>query len=80
LLFFDLWNNQDEQDSGTIDKKVINKLKDFLKKEYKLIALGRFTEKALIENKIECLYLPHPASRRNEDKIKLEKSLKKMVK
>ncbi len=28
--------------------------------------------------KIECLYLPHPASRINKDKIKLEKSLKRL--
>ncbi len=80
FAFFDLWENQDEQDLGIIDKKVLDKLKKFLKNGYKLIALGRFTEKALLENKIECLYLPHPASRRNEDKNKLEKSLKKLIK
>ena len=80
FTFFDLWENQDEQDLGIIDKKVLDKLKKFLKNEYKLIALGRFTEKALIENNIKCLYLPHPASRRNEDKIKLEKSLRKLIK
>jgi hypothetical protein len=78
--FFDLWNNQNEQDLGIISKEVIGKLKIFIKKEYKLIVLGRFTEKALVENNIDCLYLPHPASRRNEDKIKLEKSLKKLIK
>jgi hypothetical protein len=40
-----------------------------------LVALGRFTEKALIINNIECLYLPHPASRRQVDVLKLKKGL-----
>lgn len=80
FIFFDLWNNQEEQDIGVVDEKILNKLKGFIKKGYKLIALGRFTEKALFENNIECLYLPHPASRRNEDKIKLEKKLKELIK
>ncbi len=78
--FFDLWENQEQQDLGVIDKKIIKELKDLLNKKHKLIALGRFTEKALVENNIECLYLPHPASRRNEDKIKLEKSLRELIK
>lgn len=73
--FFDLWENQEQQDLGIIDEKVIKELKIFLKKKNKLIALGRFTEKALITNNIECIYLPHPASRRQVDVLKLKKSL-----
>jgi hypothetical protein len=76
FMFFDLWNNQEDQDIGIVGDLVLSKLKKFIKNKDKIIALGRFTEKALCENNIECLYLPHPASRRVEDKIKLEKSLK----
>ena len=78
--FFDLWENQDEQDLGIVDEKIIKELKNFLKKKHKLIALGRFTEKALVENKIECIYLPHPASRRQKDILKLRNSLLKLLK
>lgn len=77
--FFDLWENQDQQDLGIIDIEVVKKLKIFLNKKYKLIALGRFTEKALVLNKIECIYLPHPASRRQKDVLKLKKSLQELL-
>jgi hypothetical protein len=79
FVFFDLWKNQEQQDLGIVDKKIIKELKIFLKKNNKLIALGRFTEKALFENKIECIYLPHPASRRQKDVLKLSDSLKSML-
>lgn len=77
--FFDLWKNQDQQDFGVIDESVIKKLDKFLKKNYVLIALGRFTEKALADNEIECIYLPHPASRRQKDVLKLKDNLQKLV-
>ena len=77
--FFDLWENQEQQDLGIIDEKVVKELKFFLKKKHKLIALGRFTEKALIINNIECVYLPHPASRRQVDVLKLKKSLQVLL-
>jgi len=77
--FFDLWENQEQQDLGIIDKEIVKKLNIFLKKKYKLVALGRFTEKALVENKVECIYLPHPASRRQKDIFSLEDSLKKLL-
>ncbi|MDD4805096.1 MAG: hypothetical protein PHN69_08215 [Candidatus Pacebacteria bacterium] len=78
--FFDLWEDQKQQDLGIVDEKVIKELKIFLKKRHKLIALGRFTERALIENNIECIYLPHPASRRQTDVLKLKTSLIKLLK
>ncbi|MFA5652360.1 MAG: hypothetical protein WC933_03265 [Candidatus Paceibacterota bacterium] len=79
FCYFDLWENQGQQDSGIIDRIVINKLSNFLEKDYTLIALGRFTEKSLGENKIDCTYLPHPASWRKKDVLKLKSSLKKLV-
>ena len=80
FCFFDLWENQEQQDLGIIDKKVIKELKTFLNRKFKLVALGRFTESALIENNIECIYLPHPASRRQVDVLKLKNSLLKLLK
>ena len=77
--YFDLWENQEQQDLGVIDKMIIKKLNHFLKNNYTLIALGRFTELALLENDIKCTYLPHPASRRQKDVLTLEDNLKKLV-
>ena len=77
--FFDLWENQEQQDLGIVSKSIIEKLNIFLKKNYILIALGRFTEKALNENEINCTYLPHPASRRQKDILKLKNNLQKLV-
>ena len=77
--FFDLWENQKQQDKGKVDKLVKRKLNNFLKKNHTLVALGKFTETALVENGIKCTYLPHPASRRQKDVLKLKKNLKKLV-
>lgn len=62
-IFFDLWDNQEDQDEGVIREKVKEELLDFIKKKYKLVALGKFVEKALKSDNIEHKYLPHPASR-----------------
>jgi len=62
-IFFDLWDNQKEEDERTIKPKTHKKLSEFTKKECNLIALGRFVEKAIIDNGYKCKYLPHPASR-----------------
>ena len=77
--FFDLWKNQKQQDKGKVDKLVIRKLNNYFKNNCKLIALGKFTEKALMENGIKCIYLPHPASRRQKDVLKLKNKLQKLV-
>lgn len=77
--FFDLWENQEQQDLGIIDKVIIKKLNKFIKNNFTLIALGRFTETALVENNIKCIYLPHPASRRQKDVFKLRDNLQKLV-
>ncbi len=62
-IFFDLWDNQPQMDSGKIDNHVVKKLTKLTKSGHVLVSLGRFTEKALRENEISCKYLPHPASR-----------------
>ena len=79
FCFFDLWKNQEEQESGVLNEMVLCDIRKFLKKKYTLIALGRFTEKALVANNIKCLYLPHPASRRGKDLSKLKDSLQKLL-
>lgn len=62
-IFFDLWNDQKEEDARVISKKTHKELSDFVKKDYILIALGRYIEKAIIDSGYQCKYLPHPASR-----------------
>jgi hypothetical protein len=76
-IFFDLWNNQTEQNLGIIGKDTIKELSNYIKRNYTLIALGKFTERSLIEEHIPCVYLPHPASRNHKYVIKLEKELLK---
>ena len=62
-IFFDLWENQEQQDRGIISSSVEEEIKEFKKKGYAIVALGRFAEKALKESALDCNYLPHPASR-----------------
>jgi hypothetical protein len=62
-IFFDLWENQEQQDNGIISSEIKEKIKVFNKNGYIIVALGRFAEKALNESSLDCNYLPHPASR-----------------
>jgi hypothetical protein len=62
-VFFDLWDNQKEEDTRIISPATHKKLSSFVKKDYTLIVLGRYIEKAVTDSGYECKYLPHPASR-----------------
>lgn len=62
-VFFDLWKNQQEEDSRIISEEIIKKLLKYEKSGYQIISLGRYIEKALSDNNINSYYLPHPASR-----------------
>ncbi len=62
-IFFDLWNNQKEEDLRKLKPSTIKQLNNFIKSKYILIALGRYIDKVLIDNQYQCIYLPHPASR-----------------
>lgn len=62
-IYFDLWKNQEEEDSRILSKDIINELNNFIKKKYILISLGKYIEKTLKDNGIDSKYLPHPASR-----------------
>lgn len=61
--YFDLWKNEQEECSRQLSAEIIIKLKEFERKKYTLISLGRYIEKVLTDNKIKSHYLPHPASR-----------------
>jgi len=61
--FFDLWNNQKEEDKRTLNTRKKEKLSYFVKSNYILVALGRYIEEVLSDNNYKCVYLPHPASR-----------------
>lgn len=69
---FNLWRNQKEEDSRIFSKSTKSSLDNYRHREYKIIALGRYIEKALKDNNYKCEYLPHPASR----DIKYIKALK----
>ena len=77
-IFFDLWNNQKEEDVRKLSKITKKKLLHFTKNGYTLIALGRYIEEALINNDYTCIYLPHPASRDEKYITILKSGLKKM--
>ena len=62
-VFFDLWTDQKDEDSRKLKSSVKKHLYQFIKNNYKIIALGRYIEKALLDNGYACTYLPHPASR-----------------
>ncbi len=62
-IFFDLWENQKEENSRVITNLKNKKLVNFIKNDYSLIALGRYIEKAVVNEGYKCAYLPHPASR-----------------
>jgi hypothetical protein len=62
-IFFDLWENQEQQDCGIISETIKKEVGLFIEKGYIIVALGRFAEKALKESSLDCNYLPHPASR-----------------
>ena len=61
--YFDLWKTKEEEDTRLLSTQVKNKLSKFTRDGYILIALGRYIEKVIVSNNIECQYLPHPASR-----------------
>ena len=77
--FFDLWNNKEEEESRIFTKGTILALNKFIKNNYKLIALGRYIEKELVNNKFVCEYLPHPASRDKKYIVALKNGLLKII-
>ncbi|MEI6528543.1 MAG: hypothetical protein WCO10_02630 [bacterium] len=75
--YFDLWDNQKEEDSRVLSSKTLKRLKKIQRDKTRIIALGRYIEKVLIDNGYGCHYLPHPASR---DKKYLEILKKGLIK
>jgi len=67
-------NNLDDNPT----REEINELKERYKR-YQVIFLGRFVEKALKDAFPSGIYLPHPASRRNADLIRLTMGLADFV-
>ena len=76
-VFFDLWDNKEEEESRVFTKETTLALNKFIKDNYKLIALGRYIEKELVKNNFVCEYLPHPASRDKKFLIRLKEGLEK---
>ncbi len=76
-VLFDLWKTEEEENARTLTKATKSKLNRYIRENYKLIALGRYIEKELIDNKFTCEYLPHPASRDKKYIINLKEGLKK---
>jgi hypothetical protein len=77
---FDLWKTEEEENARTLTKATKSKLNRYIRENYKLIALGRYIEKELIDNKFTCEYLPHPASRDAKFLIRLKSGLEKFKK
>lgn len=79
-IYFDIWNNQEEEDSGVIqDFDKSTELFNFVSKNYELIALGLKVRKAMKYEGLHTINLPHPASCHPTDRLKLENGLKKLV-
>ncbi len=78
--FFDLWDTQKEEESRKLKNSTKNKLSKFIKNNCRLIALGRYIEKAVTNNGYKCTYLPHPASRDKKYVNILKKGLKEIAK
>jgi hypothetical protein len=79
-IFFDLWENKEEEDARILTDKTKSALNKFVKNSHKLIALGRYIEEVLVKNNFMCEYLPHPASRDKKFVLQLEKGLLKIDK
>ncbi len=75
--FFDLWKNKKEEGARVLSNKTISRLKKLITSDYKLVALGRYMEEALIKNNLVCEYLPHPASRDKKFLLQLQNGLRK---
>lgn len=79
IIYFDIWNNQFEEDGGIIvDKKITTQLNEFISKNYELVALGLKVRKAMRYEGIKTINLPHPASCHPYDRMVLESELKKL--
>lgn len=76
-LLFDLWKNKEEENARTLTKATKSKLNSYISDNYKLIALGRYIEKELVNNNFICEYLPHPASRDKKFIVRLKEGLNK---
>lgn len=78
-IYFDLWKDEEEENSRILNKNVKKELSNFIENNYILIALGRYIEKALVDNNCKCIYLPHPASRDIKYQKKLKDGLIKII-
>ena len=74
---FNLWLDQKGEDSRVLSHETKDKLNYFLSNKYKMVALGRYIEKCLIDNNFKPDYLPHPASRDIKYIKRLEEGLSK---
>ena len=72
-----LWENEEQEKSAIISPGIITSIKKH-QENHHIVALGRWQEKALVKHKIECIYLPHPASWQPLDRPKLTEGLIKL--
>lgn len=70
-----LWENGEQESEGALLPAISKKLKNFQSDNYTIIALGQYQYKVLKSENFECLYLPHPASRRTVDRQRLREGL-----
>jgi hypothetical protein len=74
----DLWENDEQERSGGISMDVLCDIERKCVEGYRIIVVGRHMHYHLIRQlrkPIEVHYLPHPASRTNRDRVRLEHGL-----
>lgn len=76
---FDLWRNEEEERKGEIDPLTLALLNRWTRDGALVEPLGRWVQSRLRLNGIVTGYLPHPASRRPQDLMNLERGLKRLA-
>jgi hypothetical protein len=76
--YFDLWKNRAEELDGTVSDETLNRLREFIAQGYTLVALGGWVQERLrkYDPGRKIVGLPHPASRRRVDLVRLKESLR----
>lgn len=77
VKYYDLWNNEREEQDGQISYAKANEIGSYQFAGWRVIALGKHVWSCLKRHSIRAEYLPHPASRHKSDLQKLEDGLVK---
>lgn len=75
----DLWKTEEEELKGTIDQTIISQIDQWIKQGVLVWSLGRWVQSRLAASGIITGYLPHPASRRPQDLLGLERGLRRLA-